>query len=114
MELIHERAADAIQWGADAWILEDGTLSVWDPATDLASTLPFALPEHAGRLATDGCGRLWVAGNTLLVVTHEGALPLHGRGLDGRKWTSMVGIADGVALTDGFVVAEVRMDCPPS
>lgn len=113
LELAHEDAADAVRWGADTLVLENGALSVWDTATDRTSPLSVALPEHAGRLAIDGCGRLWVAGETLLVLSRDASLPLEGHGLNGRTWTSMVGLADGVALTDGLVVAEVRTGCPP-
>ncbi|HND28979.1 MAG TPA: hypothetical protein PLA94_03235, partial [Myxococcota bacterium] len=98
---------DATAWDGAVALLTTSGLVRWDPASDRRSPIPFPLPEQPLRVTQDGCGRLWVAGRTLVTPDMAVSIP----GLDGRAWTAMVGLPDGVGLTDGAVIAELRRAC---
>mgnify|MGYP003337312013 CR=1 FL=1 len=101
---------DAAPWDGDVALLTATGVERWSPAEDRRTPVPFAIPASPTVIARDGCGRLWVGGDSVVlepdqVVTFPG--------IAGRTWTSAVGLEDGVALTDGYVIAELRRECSP-
>ncbi|MFZ5480443.1 MAG: hypothetical protein ACOZNI_27020 [Myxococcota bacterium] len=112
---IFERVRDEVDHAVVAegrlYAATHGEIVVLDAATG-ASRGSVSAPRGLLRLAADGCGRVWLAGEVLGVL-ESGRLRTFpdAPGLVERAWIEATGRPEGVALTDGTMVADVSWPC---
>lgn len=94
-------------------VANPGALVRYGAGTDAAETLSYTEPGVQA-LAIDGCGRTWLAGSDALWMVDGGAARRVSAidGLSGRAWIDLMGTPEGIAATDGTVVAELVVACP--